>query len=152
MTKRQAYVVMLLLALLTCTVLCGAGLMLHHVAEATTLIAGCHNPEHADAAPDRFLRTGWGSIFWIPHHETAGRCRFCAPGFSGEMKRCCLLWFFRIHLRQHPFDDLRNSDPGWSEALPSGPGSEWRRDGACRPRSPQIALLPPPRQRPSWRN
>jgi len=40
LTKRQAYVVMLLLALLTCTVLCGAGLMLHHVAEATTLIAG----------------------------------------------------------------------------------------------------------------
>ena len=40
MTKRQAYIIMTLLGLLTCVVLFGASLVLQHVAEATALLAG----------------------------------------------------------------------------------------------------------------
>lgn len=40
MTRKQAYVIMALLALLTCVVLCGVALVLNHVADATALITG----------------------------------------------------------------------------------------------------------------
>lgn len=40
MTKRQAYIIMTLLGLLTCVVLVGASLVLQHVAETTALLAG----------------------------------------------------------------------------------------------------------------